>query len=162
VPEIDKQALIGRLREEIARTMGVLTRAAQEAREAATHEEAKPENDKDTRAVEAAYLAGAQADRARDLGRASAALAALVPRPFGPTDTISAGALVALEQGDVTHWYFLAPQGGGLRAVIDGTEVQVITPVSPLGHELLGKSLGDAVEVRVQGKLRAYEIVAVA
>lgn len=159
---IDKRALVAKLREEIARTVSVLTRAAHDAREAATHEEAKPENDKDTRAVEAAYLAGAQAERARELERAAAALAALDLKRFGPDDAISAGALAQLDQGDAEHWYFLAPQGGGLRAVVDGVEVQVITPQSPLGRELLGKSVGDVVEVRVAGKLRSYEITAVA
>jgi len=159
---IDKRALIGLLRDEIARTVAVLTRAAEGAREAATHEENKPENDKDTRAVEAAYLAGAQADRARELDRAAAALAVLDLKRFGPGDAISAGALALLDQDGAAHWYFLAPQGGGLRAVVDGASVQVITPQSPLGRELLGKAVGDVVEVRVAGKLRSYEITAVA
>lgn len=162
ISSIDKRALIDKLREEIARTVSVLTRAAQDAREAATHDEAKPENDKDTRAVEAAYLAGAQADRARELERASAALAALGLKRFGPGDAVSAGALILLDQGDAEQCYFLAPQGGGLRAEVDGAAVQVITPQSPLGRELLGKSVGDAVEVRVAGKLRSYEIVDIA
>src|SRR6185369_7563046 len=102
--------------EEIARGVAVLTRAAHEAREAATHEEAKPENDKDTRAVEAAYLAGAQAERARDLTRASAALGALPLKAFGPGEAIASSALVELDQEGSARWYFLAPQGGGLRA----------------------------------------------
>lgn len=159
---IDKRALIDRLREEIARTVAVLARAANEAREAATHEDSKPENDKDTRAVEAAYLAGAQADRARELDRASASLAALDLRRFEPDDMISAGALVELSQGDASGFYFLAPQGGGLRAKVDGIEIQVITPQSPLGRELLGKAVGDVVEVRVAGKLRSHEILSIA
>jgi hypothetical protein len=157
----DKRALITELREGIARSVAVLTRAAHEAREAATHEEAKPENDKDTRAVEAAYLAGAQAGRARDLERASAALAALPLKGFGPGATIASSALVELEQEGAAHWYFLAPQGGGLRASAGGAEVQVITPQSPLGRELLGKAAGDDVEVTVQGKRRTYEILRV-
>jgi transcription elongation GreA/GreB family factor len=159
---LDKRLLIDKLREEIAKTVSVLTRAAHDAREAATHEEAKPENDKDTRAVEAAYLAGAQAERARDLERASAALAALDLKRFGPDDAISAGALALLDQGDTEQCYFLAPQGGGLRAELDGVAVQVITPQSPLGRELLGKSVGDVIEVRVAGKLRSYEIIQIA
>jgi transcription elongation GreA/GreB family factor len=162
ISSLDKRVLIDKLREDISRSVGVLTRAANDAREAATHEEAKPENDKDTRAVEAAYLAGAQADRARELERASAALAALEIKRFGGDDAISAGALVLLDQGDSEQCYFLAPQGGGLRAEVDGVAVQVITAQSPLGRELLGKSVGDAVEVRVAGKLRSYEIIDVA
>lgn len=157
----DKRALIAKLRDDIAGTMGVLTRAANESREAATHEEAKPENDKDTRAVEAAYLAGAQAERARDLSRASAALAALPLRPFGPDTPIASSALVELDHDGASSWYFLAPEGGGMRAAVGGVTVQVITPQSALGRELLGKAQGDELEVTVQGKKRTYEIVQV-
>jgi Transcription elongation factor, GreA/GreB, C-term len=145
----------------LGRHLETLERAHRAACEGATHEEAKPENDKDTRAVEAAYLAGAQAGRARDLERASAALAALPLKGFGPGATIASSALVELEQEGAAHWYFLAPQGGGLRASAGGAEVQVITPQSPLGRELLGKAAGDDVEVTVQGKRRTYEILRV-
>jgi len=161
VAGIDKRALIAGLREDLARTIAVLRHAAEETREAATHEEAKPENDKDTRAVEAAYLAGAQAERVRDLERTSASLASLDLRSFGASDPISSAALIELDADGATHWYFLVPQGGGLRATVGGVEVQVITPQSALGRELLGKTLGDVVEVRLQQKLRSYEIIAV-
>jgi transcription elongation GreA/GreB family factor len=160
--EFDKRALVARLREDIAQAVAVLSRAAKESREAATHDEAKPENDKDTRAIEAAYLAGAQADRARDLERVAAALAALPLKIFGPGDRISASAIVELEHDGVTQRYFLAPQGGGMRAVVDGAEVVVVTPQSALGRELLGKTEGDVVEVTVQQRVRSYEIVGVA
>lgn len=158
---IDKRELIERAREDIARTVSVLTRAAHEAREAATHEESKPENDKDTRAVEAAYLAGAQAERVRDLERASAALAALDVRELGPDDAIRAGALVEIDQEGKRCLYFLAPEGGGLKVSVGARTVQIITPQSALGRELLGKAAGDDVEVTLQGKLRSYEILAV-
>ena len=161
MPAIDKRALIVALRDDIARTVAVLARAAHDAREAATHEENKPENDKDTRAVEAAYLAGAQADRARDLERTSAALGSLDLRRFADGDPISASALIEVEHGGAAHWYFLAPQGGGLRVPQGGVEVQVITPQSALGRELLGKSAGDAFDARIGGKLRSYEILSV-
>ena len=158
---IDKRALIAKLRDDLAGTIAVLRHAAQEAREAATHEEAKPENDKDTRAVEAAYLAGAQADRVRELERTSAALASLDLRSFGPADAISSAALVELDTDGATHWYFLAPQGGGMRVTVGGVEVQVVTPQSALGRELLGKALGAVVELKLQQKVRSYEIVGV-
>src|SRR5271170_5449401 len=116
--DVDKRALIAELRADVARSVATLTRAAGEAREAATHEQSRPENDKDTRAVEAAYLAGAQAERVRDMVRASAALAALDLRSFGAETPISSSALVELEHEGATSAYFLAPQGGGMRATI--------------------------------------------
>jgi hypothetical protein len=158
---IDKRALIHKLREDIGASVAVLSKAAKDAREAATHEEAKPENDKDTRAVEAAYLAGAQAERVRDLERVAASLGSLDLRPFGPEDRISSTALIELELEGVSHHYLLAPQGGGREATIDGVLVQVITPQSPLGRELLGKSVGCVVELKAQQKTRVYEIVGI-
>ncbi len=159
--DVDKRALITELRAEVARSVAVLSRAAAEAREAATHEEAKPENDKDTRAVEAAYLAGAQADRARELTRTAAALASLDLGTFGPGAVITSSALIEVDLDGVRQHYFLAPQGGGLRAALGGVTVQVITPQSALGRELLGKTEGDTVDVTVQGRARSYEIVRV-
>jgi hypothetical protein len=161
MPGVDKRTLVAELVRDVTRQGAVLARAAGEAREAATHEEARPENDKDTRAVEAAYLAGAQADRARDLGRVAAALSSLPLRAFGPGDAIASSALIALEHDGATQHYLLAPQGGGLRATVDGVTVLVITPGSALGRELLGKTEGDVVEVTVDARTRAYEIVRV-
>lgn len=158
---IDKRALVAKLREEIGRAAAVIAKAAHDARDAATHEENRPENDKDTRAVEAAYLAGAQADRARELERTGAALASLDLRRFGPDDPIAASALVELDLDGARLHCFLAPQGGGMRVTLGGVEVQVITPPSPLGRELLGKTEGDVIEVKMQGKVRSYEIVKV-
>ena len=159
---VDKRALIADLCAEISRSIAVLARAAGEAREAATHEESRPENDKDTRAIEAAYLAGAQAERARELSRTAAALTSLDLKAFGPGSTISSSALVELEHDGELSRYFLAPQGGGMRATAGGVSVQVITPQSALGRELLGKTAGDVIEVTVQGRRREYEIVGVA
>src|SRR6201996_4217278 len=122
MPTVDKRALIAELRADIARSVATLTRSATEAREAATHEESRPENDKDTRAVEAAYLAGAQADRARELDRTSAAFASLDLRAFGPDTPISSSALIELAEADHDgpgSWYFLAPLGGGMRVHVD-------------------------------------------
>ncbi len=161
MPDVDKRALLAALVADVTRSGAVLARAAGEAREAATHEEAKPENDKDTRAVEAAYLAGAQADRARDLARVAASLASLGLKAFGPGDAIASSALIEVEHAGVTQHYFLAPHGGGLRVALDGVTVLVITPGSALGRELLGKSEGDVVEVTVDARTRAYEIVRV-
>jgi len=161
MPDMDKRALIAELRADIARSVAVLARAAADAREAATHEEAKPENDKDTRSVEAAYLAGAQAARARELTHAAAELASLDLRDFSPGAPIASSALIELEHDGVTHLYFLAPHGGGLRTALNGVAVKVITPQSALGRELLGKSDGDDVEVTLEGRLRTYAIVRV-
>lgn len=156
-----KRALLRQLEEQLRREIDTYQRVALSAHEAATHEEARPENDKDTRSVEAAYLAGAQAERTRELERLVNALTFLDLRAFGPGDPISASALVEVEVDGKPAHYFLAPQGGGLRAEVEGRTIQVVTAEAPVGRALLGKQVGDSFELRAGGKLREYLIVGV-
>ena len=53
---MDKNALRDELVARVAEELEALERAHRAVMEAATHEEAKPENDKDTRALEQSYL----------------------------------------------------------------------------------------------------------
>ncbi len=156
-----KRALLKQLEEQLRKEIGTYQRVALASHEAATHEEARPENDKDTRSVEAAYLAGAQAERTRELERLVNALTFLDLRAFGPRDPIAATALVEVEVDGKRAHYFLAPQGGGLRAEVEGRAIQVVTPEAPVGQALLGKTCGESFELRTGGKLREYVILTV-
>jgi transcription elongation GreA/GreB family factor len=147
-------ALLGNLEDELAN----MRRAAKDAREAATHEEAKPENDKDTRALEASYLAGAQAARVRDI---EAAIKAITGMPLLDLQgkSIQSSAVVTLEDEDGERTtFFVAPFGGGQNLVAPSLSVQVVTPQSPRGQALLGKSQGDAIEVRATRTTKAREL----
>ena len=154
---VDKRSLIHELRAVISRESAVLAAAAKDARAAATHEEAKPENDKDTRAIEAAYLAGAQAERVRELDRVANSLEFLALRDFDDNDSVALTAIVTLAHEGVRTYYFISPVAGGMRARMGDVEVQVITPQSPMGQALVGRTVGDVVDVRK----REYEIVSV-
>jgi transcription elongation GreA/GreB family factor len=44
---------------------------------------------------------------------------------------------------------------------MEGVTVQVITPPSPMGKALLGKRVGDVVELRTEGRAREVEILAI-
>lgn len=158
----DKRELVRSLVADLARDLAVARAAALATKEGATHEENRPENDKDTRAIEASYLAGAQAERVRDLERTAAALESLPLRAFGDGEPIALGAVVELDRDGKRSLCFVAPLGGGREARVAERAVQVVTPSSPLGAALLGKGCGDVVEIRVQGGLREYEIVSVA
>lgn len=151
------RALIATLEREIARA----TEAADQARAGAVHDEARPENDKDTRALEASYLARGQAQRVVDLQLAAKQLAFMEVRDFGPDDAIALSALVALESDDDTRWYLLACAGGGRRLEDAGMDVDVVTPESPLGRALAGRQQGDDLVLRVAGRERELAIVAV-
>jgi transcription elongation GreA/GreB family factor len=125
----------------------------------ATHEEAKPENDKDTRATEASYLARGQARRVEELKSGIADAMGMPIRALGPDSPIGMGALVNVEDDDGVRLLFVAPYGGGLR--LGANKVQVVTTKSPLGRALLGKREGDDTEVEVAGVTRAMSIVSV-
>ncbi|MGH7280343.1 MAG: GreA/GreB family elongation factor [Polyangiaceae bacterium] len=128
-------------------------------REAATHEEAKPENDKDTRALEQSYLARGQATRVEDLRAAVVDVEAMQIQD-GPEDRPAAlGVIIEVEDEDERRTtYFMASHGGGTK-LARGT--QVITPRSPLGAAILGKRAGDEIEAILAGKTKTLAIIAV-
>src|SRR4051794_21630371 len=100
-----KRALVAALLAKLDEELANMRRAAKDAREAATHEEAKPENDKDTRALEASYLAGAQAARVRDLEGAVKAIGSL-PLLDLEGKPIQSSAIVTLEDEDEARTTF--------------------------------------------------------
>jgi transcription elongation GreA/GreB family factor len=150
-----KEELAGAL----AADLSMRERAYTAAREGATHEEAKPENDKDTRALEQSYLARGEAARIDALRSALTEVQALPVRVFGADEPIALGALVATEEEGVRKLVWLAPHGGG-KKLADGT-VHVVTPDSPVGRTLLGKRPGDECELALAKKTRTLTIVAV-
>jgi transcription elongation GreA/GreB family factor len=158
---IDKQEILRLLRESVAADLATMSAAQRVVVDGATHEENRPENDKDTRALEQSYLARGQAQRVVELQDALNLLKALELRAFTAESLISLGALVALEDGGDTVHYFIAPAGGGLRVTLGDAEVRVVTPQSPIARALLGKREGDDLELRTPQGVRECSIVSV-
>lgn len=158
----DKEAL----RRELLALLTEQHRAAKAAYQAAVdgafHDEAKPENDKDTRGTELSYLARGQAKRVEELEVALAQVGRMDLRAFDEDSAISASAIVKVayaNTGDAAaKSYFIAPHGGGL-VLTDG--LIVVTPASPLGRRLCGKRQGDATDEDDTSQLYG-DIVAVA
>ena len=123
----------------------------------ATHEQAKPENDKDTRALEQSYLARGQAARVEELRAEVAEVRAMPVRAFADGAPAALGALALVEEDGRATWILLAPAGGGEK-LGDG-EVTVVTPRSPLGRAVLGKRAGDDADLTTQGRRRALDVL---
>ncbi len=155
---MNKRSLIQTILDELAKKLAIATQAALAAHDEATHEDAKAENKYDTRGLEASYLAGAQSERAAQLQSAVAYFENLALKSLESKDRIAAAALVELASEGRTAWYFLSPQEGGLEVVCEGEKVFVLGTQSPLGTALMGKSEGDAVDVKTPAGLREYEI----
>jgi transcription elongation GreA/GreB family factor len=160
---IDHPMTKAHLRDELARILAgelkILTHAQAQTQHAATHEEAKPENDKDTRALEQSYLARGQAQRVESLRAALAAVAAMSIESAAPEQPIAMGSWVCLESADdgTTMQLYLAPAGGGIA--LQGQSVHVVTPQAPYGRAILGKKTGDDLEVMIAGKVSGFTIV---
>jgi Transcription elongation factor, GreA/GreB, C-term len=151
-----KEELAARLREQLE----ILERAHESARAAATHEEAKPENDKDTRALEQSYIARGQALRVEEVRGGLADVEAMPLRSFSSEHPVALGALlVAEEEGGAQRAFFLAPHGGGTS--LAGGSVQVLTPQSPLGRAFLGKRVGDDCQAQVAGRTLELSVLEV-
>ena len=144
----DKRDLLKLLIEHVNADLQTMSAAQRIVVDGATHEENRPENDKDTRALEQSYLARGQAQRVVELQGAVNQLKAMELRDFSTGAAIALGALVALEDERETVHYFLAPSGGGLRLQVAGREVRVVTPQSPIGQALIGKREGDDIDLR--------------
>ena len=146
-PSPSKAALWQALAARLSEDLDALRHAQRETQKAATHEEAKPENDKDTRALEQSYLARGQAVRVEELTQGVASVIALPLRDFAEDAPIALGALVTLENDEGSSLrVLLSPAGAGLRLSDAEGEVRVITAASPLGKALVGARAGDSPE----------------
>ena len=151
-----RNAILQKLREELARQ----TVAAALARDEAISEESQPENKWDTHSQEAAYLAEGQARLVGEIGQSIELYETLALPDFNSHDPIALGAVVGLEGPEGTNWYFVGPRGGGVEIDVAGRHVLVVTPLSPLGRELIGKHRDDDVVPPGRGSTARLRIVA--
>lgn len=142
-----RDAILAQLRADLTLQVG----AALLARDEAISEESRAENKYDTHSQEAAYLAESQAKLAAEIEGNIALYTTLTLPAFGSGDAVAIGALVEVGAKGRSTWYFLGPRGGGIEVSVDGHTVLVLTPQSPLGRQLLGKRVGDAITLPGRG-----------
>jgi transcription elongation GreA/GreB family factor len=148
------QAIIGKLSHDLE----VLFTAAKTAHEAATDEENAPDNKYDTLALEASYVAQGQANRAHQIRKSIELYRQL--KIHESHDSAKLASVVTLEHTDGTvKTLFIGPAEGGLKIKYFREDIVVITPVSPMGRELLGKSCGDTVTIMSGDTCTEYEII---
>lgn len=133
--------------------------AASEARDGATPDEKR----EDARAAHQMQLfGGAQSRRAKQALADADALAQFRPRPLAERAAIAVGAIVEIEDAESREGrtFFLAPVGAGITLTGPGGDghLSVVTPVSPIGKAVIGKRVGDIVDVTVDGDVREWEI----
>jgi transcription elongation GreA/GreB family factor len=154
-----KRAVVREAQNELRAALKEAKARAEDARVAATHEENKPENDKDMRSTEASYIARGQAERVAELERGIAKLGALELRELDDDEAICVCALVQLRGAGSESTYFLVTEPGGVSVDVQNTRILTLATTSPLGRALLGQSVGDEVTAGPRGI--TYEIVSV-
>lgn len=158
---MNKPAILKKIIAKLTDELEVYFRAANYARAEATHESNKPENKYDTRGLEASYLARGQSRQAAELEASIAEFTKLGHRKFAPGEPADLGAVVALEQGGETLYYFLGPRAGGTEVVHDRKEIVVVTPQSPLGAQLMGCRTGESPLLELGGAKQATRITGI-
>ena len=157
---MNKQELIAQLVRQLeasARSaLSARDAAAQEAKEGATPDEKR----EDARAAHQMQTLGAAQQR-----RAQQALAdvdALARFKPGAMSTIGVGAIVEIEDEETGEGrtFFLAPVGAGMTLTGPGGDglLSVVTPASPIGKAVLGRRVGDVVDITVDGDVREWQI----
>lgn len=154
-PALLKQ-LCDRLQQEIDATMA----AVNEAHALASHEQSKPENQYDTLALEAAYLAHGQSTRIAELQRQVLLLNHFDFLDFKPESRIAVGALVCIEeQSERSQWLWILPVAGGIVLQHDSKDIRSITPEAPLAKALLGRYLDDEITLKLGHTKKQFEII---
>lgn len=156
---MDKKKLIEVIRAQLMDDLAIAKQAALATYEAATHEESKPENEYDTRGLEASYLAGAQAKRIAEIEELLVILKHVDIKQFGENDKINATALVEVELNGKHNFFFILSKGGGVNVKFEGHTIQIITPSSPLGEALQDLKKGACAVVENGDNFREYEII---
>lgn len=161
---MDKQNLLRLIVEQLTHDLAVQFNAAKAAHEASTHEENIPDNKYETLALEASYVAQGQANRAQEIRRALESYKQLTLQQFDDNCPIALTALVTLGSDDAqTRTVFIGPLEGGMKVIdhMTETEIVVITPASPLGKDLIGRSVGDQVRIGIGPGCKEFEIIEV-
>lgn len=166
IMSVDKSKLVEQIKQQLASDFEILKAAAIATYEDATHEESKPENEYDTRGLEASYLAGAQGKRLQEMEEVFASYKLLNVKKFTEKDPIGLSALVEVEFNSKISYIFIVPKGGGLTIPFEDTgvqlNIQIVASTSPLGEALLGTRVGEVAVIDVGFREVEYEILSIA
>jgi transcription elongation GreA/GreB family factor len=136
--------------------------AANSAYFAAVDKQSVAETQYDTLAIEASYLAEGQSKRVLEYQQALTTYQALTLPLVDKNSVVSIGCLVLLAKDLANkHWFFIGPDAGGFRYKLANQQFTVITSQSPMAKALLGKGLGDDIEIILGSKKLTDEIIAI-
>lgn len=152
-----KELLLKELLSRAQTELHQLEEAASASRDFATDQEFKAESKYDTRALEASYLASAEAKRVEELKLEVQLLEEVDLKSVH--QEVSIGSLVELEHKGQRRRYLLIPTAGGTLLNVRDEAVVVVSVFSPIGDAMLGLKVGDEFEVETPKETRTYKIL---
>jgi transcription elongation GreA/GreB family factor len=158
---MDKKFLVEQLAERLRQASQVARKASAAAAETAREGATPAEKREDARtALEFGGLAKGQKERADRMAAELSTLAIFNPKKLSPQSPISLGAIVEVEDEALGRTFFLAPVGAGIELTGPGGDgfLSVVTPISPIGKAVLGRKVGDTVDVTIQNEPREWTI----
>lgn len=166
---VDKKVLLNQLSDHLRKDIDATMAAVNEAHALASHEQSKPENQYDTLALEAAYLAHGQSERIAELQRQLILLNHFEFLDYGENSRISVGAVVCIEEltkgaNGEQQWLWILPAAGGIALKHEGLDkmeqdIRSITPEAPLAKKLIGNYVGEELELHLGHKKKQFEII---
>lgn len=154
-----KEFLLGELITKLKAELAALEEAAKSNKDFATDQEFKAESKYDTRALEASYLASAEAKRVEDLQLEIQMLEEVDLKASEKLGEVCIGSLVELLHQNQKRHYLLIPTAGGTLLSHEGNPVLVVSVFSPLGAAMIGLKSGDHFEVETPKETRSYQIL---
>ncbi len=141
---MNKHAVVDRILAELNSQLELARGASQEAAEYATHEEAKADSKWDTQGLEASYLAAGQAAQVLEIGKTIQVFHGYLEDIHVARVRVEAGSLFEVNMNGMGNWFFLSSAGGGVSVGVDGKDVTVLTPKSPVAGRVMGRSVGES------------------
>ena len=141
-----KQAIINAVIQALEIELDRQARANMQSNAGAAFSAAGAEKQRDTTGIEAAYLARGYAHHVQELTRQLDELKSLVVEDFTGQE-IDVGAVVEVEMDGAIDRYMLLNCGGGTEISVEGNNITVITPESPLGSALAGNIEAGFIEL---------------
>jgi len=157
---VNKQNLLKQLLEHLQQEIDATMAAVNEAHALASHEQSKPENQYDTLALEAAYLAHGQSERIAELQRQVLLLNHFEFVDYDEDSRIAMGALVFIEdENNESQWLWLLPIAGGIVLKSGDLLVRTITPEAPLAKKLVGNYIDEEFVLNLGHTKKQFEIL---
>jgi len=157
---VNKQNLLKQLLEQLQQEIDATMAAVNEAHALASHEQSKPENQYDTLALEAAYLAHGQSERIAELQRQVLLLNHFEFVDYDEDSRIAVGALVFIEdENNESQWLWLLPIAGGIVLKSGDLLVRTITPEAPLAKKLVGNYIDEEFVLNLGHTKKQFEIL---